>query len=39
MFEKVFDNGDFYVICPDNEVTSVRPTPFADTKADESELG
>jgi hypothetical protein len=23
MFEKVFDNGDFYVICPDNEVTSV----------------
>jgi hypothetical protein len=28
MFEKVFDNGDFYVICPDNEVTSVHPHPF-----------
>jgi hypothetical protein len=27
MFEKVFDNGDFYVICPDNEVTSVS-TPL-----------
>jgi len=27
MFEKVFDNGDFYVICPDNEVTSVYPSP------------
>lgn len=23
MIEKVFDEGDFYVICPDNEATSV----------------
>lgn len=24
MVEKVFDEGDFYVICPDNDTTSVR---------------
>ena len=31
MFEKVFDNGDFYVICPDNEVTSVSTTMYRRT--------
>lgn len=25
MVEKVFDEGDFYVICPDNDTSSVRP--------------
>lgn len=24
MVEKVFDEGDFYVICPDNDTSSVR---------------
>lgn len=28
MVEKVFDNGDFYVICPDNEVTSVSESQW-----------
>jgi hypothetical protein len=35
MFEKVFDNGDFYVICPDNEVTSVSTSLNWETQADE----
>lgn len=27
MVEKVFDEGDFYVICPDNDTSSVSPFP------------
>jgi hypothetical protein len=38
MFEKVFDNGDFYVICPDNEVTSVSTPLYRQSRADEQNL-
>lgn len=37
MVEKVFDEGDFYVICPDNDTSSVRSASRTTTRTDDKQ--